>query len=121
MADIASDGALIFNVLTSVGVFLEEKTNGAVATPSALKDADDILKRCHETFAKIRCLIDKKENIDADGKRKVSKRAKLIWPTKSNKAELLKSSLMLLLKVLSLSKIGPAGMYLSVLCPTLLR
>jgi hypothetical protein len=111
MVDIAGDVALTSNVLTSVGNFLTERDNGVVATPSALKDAKAILTRCHDTFAEIKAIVDKSAKTDDNGNRKSSKRAKLTWPIKSNKAELLKSrleslksSLMLLLQVLSFAK-----------------
>jgi hypothetical protein len=111
MVDIAGDVALTSNVLTSVGNFLKERDNETVATPSALKDATAILDRCHDTFEEIKAIVDKTAKVDKSGNRKSSKRAKLIWPIKSNKAELLKSrleslksSLMLLLQVLSFAK-----------------
>lgn len=111
MTAIAGDVALTSNVLASVGNFLKERDNETVATPSALKDAQAILTRCHDTFEEIKAIVDKTAKTDDVGNCKTSKRARLIWPVKSNKAELLKSrleslksSLMLLLQVLSFAK-----------------
>jgi hypothetical protein len=116
MADIAGDVALTSNVLISVGNFLKERDNDAVATASALKDAQAILARCHDTFKEIKAIVDKTTRTDEGESRKSSKRARLVWPIKSNKAELLKtrleslkSSLMLLLQVLSFAKDWATG------------
>ncbi|KAE9966743.1 hypothetical protein EG328_008646 [Venturia inaequalis] len=116
MTAIAGDVALTSDVLASVGDILKQREDKAVATPSAVKDARAILTRCHDTFEEISCLINRKDGTDVDGKRRGSKRAQLIWPIKSNKAELfksrlesLKSSLMLLLQVLSFAKDWAGG------------
>lgn len=116
MTAIAGDVALTSNVLASVGNFLKERDNETVATPSALKDAQAILTRCHDTFEEIKAIVDKTAKTDEGGIRKTSRRARLIWPVKSNKAELLKgrleslkSSLVLLLQVLSFAKDWATG------------
>ncbi|TID27059.1 phosphorus acquisition-controlling protein [Venturia nashicola] len=116
MTAIAGDVALTSNVLASVGHFLKERENSSMATPSALMDAQAILTRCHNTFEEIKGILDKTAKTDESGARKTSKRARLIWPVKSNKAELLtsrleslKSSLMLLLQVLSFAKDWTTG------------
>jgi hypothetical protein len=116
MARIAGDVALTSNVLRSVGNFLKEKDNDTVATPSALEDANSMLKGCNDIFAEIKEIIDKNAKTNVDGRQGLKKRAKLSWPANSQHVELLqsrlerlKSSLMLLLQVLSVAKDWAAG------------
>jgi hypothetical protein len=118
MADLAGDVGLTSNVLTSVGSFLAEKDNSSLPSPQALKDAQSILARCHDTFDEIKSMVDNnvKSKTDLIGKAKYGKKARFWWPVKSNKAELLKTrleslktSLLLLLQVLSLAKERESG------------
>lgn len=111
MADFAGDVAATSHVLSSVGNFLAEKDNSLIPTQQALKDANIILDHCHETFTEIKSMVEKKVQSDKDGKSRYGKRARFMWPAKSSKAEQLKkrleslkTSLLLLLHVLSLGK-----------------
>jgi len=107
MSDIAGDVALTSTLEHS----FEIKIRVRFATPSALQDAESIVKRCKDSFADIKVIVDKDVVVEEEGKRRTSKRAKLAWPLKSSRTELLKrrlgslkSSLMLLLQVLTFAK-----------------
>lgn len=114
MTDIAGDVALTSNVLNNVGTFLQDPDTIAIASGTALTDASSILKRCRDAFTEIEALIsksDKPGHVGENWGRKPSKRAIFAWPLKSSRAELLKkrleslkSSLMLLLHVLSFAR-----------------
>jgi hypothetical protein len=111
MTEIASDVALTSNVLHNVGNFLSERSTASVASSTAVEDAYSILERCKAAFGEIQTLIDKNSKTNPDGTKKFGARAKVMWPLRSSRADLLKrrleslkSSLMLLLQVLSFAK-----------------
>lgn len=108
IADIAGDVALTANVLDSVGNVLKENETKCLASKAALNDAESILKRCESVFGDIRQVIEKRTKIGKDGKKTITTLGRLAWPLKEQRIELmrrrldsLKTSLLLLLKVLS--------------------
>lgn len=111
MTDIVRDVALTSNVLEKVGNFLQDKDIVAVTSQSALQDASSILSKCRDAFADIDDILHQGNSAELDGARRFSKRAILLWAHKGPRTELLKrrleslkSSLLLLLLVLSLAK-----------------
>jgi hypothetical protein len=115
VTSIAGDIALTSNVLQSVGFFLKDKDTAAIASKNALQDAEGILKRCRSTFGEVQEIIDKTSKV-RNGDRAVSKRAQFLWPLKGTRMELLqrcleglKTSLLLLLKVLQFARQQASG------------
>lgn len=116
MKDIAGDVALTSNVLNNVGSFLKDPKTIAIASETAITDAISILDRCKDAFGEIQTIVDQKGKNSETGMKKSTTRAKFMWPLKSSRVELLKrrleslkSSLMLLLQVLSFAKDQAAG------------
>ncbi|KAF2492949.1 hypothetical protein BU16DRAFT_529203 [Lophium mytilinum] len=108
ITDIAGDVALTANVLDSVGNVLKEEDTRCLASKAALNDAENILKRCETVFGDIRQVVEKRTKIGKDGKKSITTLGRLAWPLKEQRVELmrrrldsLKTSLLLLLKVLS--------------------
>ena len=111
MEEVAGDVALTANVLSSVGSFLQDEHNVAVASANAIADARKILVRSESTFQEIRSMVEKKDRAKEDGKKRLSTFTKATWPFKGSRLELLKrrleslkTSLLLFLKILSFAR-----------------
>ena len=110
VADIASDIEITANALDSVGKVFEDEDSASVVSKKAIRDAENIVKRCEAVFGEIQQVIDKRRKTGKDGKKSLTMIGKLAWPMKTEKVELLrrrleslKNSLVLLFHVLQLA------------------
>jgi hypothetical protein len=119
ISDIAGDVEITANALDSVGRVFENEDAQCIASKKAIQDANNLIKRCEAVFQEIRDVVDKGTKAGPDGKKSKSLVAKLKWPMKEQRVQLLrgrleslKNSLILLFNVLQLANGQAKGLVL---------
>lgn len=107
---IASDVELTSKVLGNVGEVLAADDAKKLVNQDAVQHAKDLIGQCEEVFKELSSVVEKTRNTGKDGKPRVGFRAKMGWPMKEQRVELLrrrletlKSSLLVLFYVLQLA------------------
>ncbi|XPS91691.1 hypothetical protein M3J09_001102 [Ascochyta lentis] len=108
---IARDVGTTSGVLANVGKVLETDDAIKIINQDAVEHAEDLIKQCKEVFEEILAVLEKRQKVSEDGKRRLSLMGKMYWPMKEQRVELLrrrletlKSSLLVLFYVLQLAQ-----------------
>lgn len=108
---IAVDVEVTSKVLGNVGKVLEGDNAKNMVNQDAIQHAKDLIKQCEEVFNELSDVVTKARKIDKDGRTRIGFRAKMSWPMKEQRVELLrrrletlKSSLLVLFHVLQLAQ-----------------
>lgn len=108
---IARDVGTTSNVLANVGKVLEADDATKIINQDAVKHAKDLIKQCEEVFKEILAVLEKRQKVGENSKKRLSLMGKMSWPMKEQRVELLrrrletlKSSLLVLFYVLQLAQ-----------------
>lgn len=108
---IAIDVEVTSKVLGNVGKVLEGDSAKNMVNQDAMQHAKDLINQCEEVFNELSQVVTKARRTDKDGRTRLGFRAKMSWPMKEQRVELLrrrletlKSSLLLLFHVLQLAQ-----------------
>lgn len=115
---IAVDVEVTSNVLGNVGKVLEGDHAKKLVNQDAIQHAKDLIKQCNEVFNELSEVVEKARKTGKDGKARIGFRAKMTWPMKGQRVELLrrrletlKTSLLVLFHVLQLAQDKARGYY----------
>ncbi|KAF2622894.1 hypothetical protein BU25DRAFT_414877 [Macroventuria anomochaeta] len=110
ITNIAGDVKLTSKVLGDVGKVLVSDDAKKLVNQDAIQHAKELIRQCEEVFNELSDVVEKGRKPGTDGKSRVSFRAKMGWPMKEQRVELLrrrletlKSSLLVLFYVLQLA------------------
>ncbi|KAF3045777.1 hypothetical protein E8E11_005211 [Didymella keratinophila] len=90
---IADDVELTSNVLSEVGRVLAGDDAKKLVNQKAVQHAKDLIKQCEEVFNKLNDVVQRARRPDGNGKLRIGFRAKMSWPMKEQRVELLRRRL----------------------------